>query len=69
MADIADQTKQCHRCGELLIPHRIVWMELNYATGRWHRRAGEVPPEHSHGWFPFGNRCARNQLQENRQVG
>lgn len=54
---------RCERCGERLAESRIAWLELNRATGRYHK-PGEVPPEESQGGFAFGKRCAAKQLAE-----
>lgn len=52
----------CIRCGEKLDPKKMVWLELNQVTGRYHK-PGEVPEDKSQGAFEFGAACARRVLK------
>jgi hypothetical protein len=46
----------CERCGEVLKPNRIVWLELSQNKGKYYTT---LPEGHiSQGAFPFGKRCA-----------
>lgn len=53
----ASYPQHCERCGKLLDNERIVWLELNQNSGRYHED-GMVPEEESQGSFPFGPDCA-----------
>jgi hypothetical protein len=53
----------CTCCGQKLNPKRVVWLELNFATGRY-SKPGECPEAESQGAFPFGAACARNTLRQ-----
>jgi hypothetical protein len=53
---------KCERCGETLEPKRIKWLELSNTNGNYYV---ELPKGHeSQGSFPFGIKCATNQLNE-----
>lgn len=49
---------RCERCGEVLHPDRIVWIELSSTDARFYPNG--IPVGHvSQGEFPFGSDCAR----------
>ena len=57
----------CERCGEQLVPDRIVWLELNGKTHRFERATkSTISEEDSQGCFPYGSTCARKVLKEQR---
>ncbi len=55
---------RCERCGEILNPERVVWLELSQTDGNYYV---EVPGGHtSQGGFSFGQACAKTQLAETK---
>lgn len=46
------------RCCEKPLARRIAWLEFDQRDNTFHDH-GDVPTEHSQGWFPFGLTCAR----------
>lgn len=52
----------CTRCGEPLNPDKMVWLELNWETGKY-AAVGMVPEDQSQGRFPFGAACARRVMK------
>jgi hypothetical protein len=44
-------------CCDRPLKARAAWLELDQRTFTYHDR-GDVPPERSQGWFPFGLTCA-----------
>lgn len=54
---------KCERCGEVLQPERVVWLELSITDGKYYFT---LPEDHeSQGGFAFGSTCARKQIEEN----
>ena len=53
---------QCTRCGEWLHSNRVTWLELDKRSGLYWPTDGQVGPENSQGWFPFGTACAKTQI-------
>jgi len=57
---------KCERCGEILIPNRVKWLELSQTDGNYYV---EIPKGHiSQGAFSFGTTCATIQLKETIQI-
>jgi len=55
---------RCERCGEVLNPKRVVWLELSNTDGRYYKK---IPENHvSQGAFTFGRSCSVNELKETR---
>lgn len=54
---MAGDMQHCTRCGERLVPNRVVWLELSTVTGKYSETP--LPPAESQGWFPFGMSCAK----------
>lgn len=55
----------CERCGEILNPKRIKWLELSITDGNYYET---LPENHeSQGAFPFGSACALKQISETIQ--
>lgn len=53
---------QCERCGEILNPKTVKWLELSNTDGRYYP---SIPDDHiSQGLFSFGRACAKTQLKE-----
>jgi hypothetical protein len=62
-------TPICQRCGEVLVPERVVWLELSNTDGNYYKidelTQRSIPEGHiSQGAFPFGSTCAKKQLKE-----
>jgi hypothetical protein len=58
------ETIKCERCGEVLNPKRIKWLELSNTDGNYYL---EIPKGHqTQGGFPFGSTCWTEQLNETR---
>lgn len=58
-------TTYCTRCGERLKNEKgVVWLELNFRTGRYSDET--VPPAESQGAFPFGSACAKTTVKESQ---
>jgi len=54
---------RCERCGEILQPERVMWLELSNTDGRYYYCG--FPIGHlSQGSFPFGVICAQIQILE-----
>ena len=58
---------RCQRCGKALKPGEHVWLELNTFTLEYHK-PGDVLPEESQGLFPFGKRCAKLAVAQERPL-
>lgn len=55
----------CERCGEILKPQRIVWLELSNTDGFYYK---DIPKGHvSQGVFPFGSHCAKKELKRQNE--
>lgn len=53
---------KCERCGEVLNPKKVKWLELSTTDGNFYV---ELPKGHeSQGAFSFGTVCATNQINE-----
>jgi hypothetical protein len=48
-------------CCERRLSGKAAWLELDQRTDTFHDH-GNVPPELSQGWFPFGMTCAKRKL-------
>jgi hypothetical protein len=56
---------RCEKCGEVLKPKNIKWLELSITDGNYYT---ELPKGHeSQGAFPFGTTCATSQIKETIQ--
>jgi hypothetical protein len=44
-------------CCERPLKGKVAWLELDQRSDTYHD-LGDVPPELSQGWFPFGITCA-----------
>jgi hypothetical protein len=53
---------RCAHCDRPL-KGKVVMLELDQRDDSYHDR-GDVPAEHSQGWFPFGFACARKVTAE-----
>ena len=52
----------CTRCGEILDPKRIQWLEFSQTDSCYY---STLPSTHtSQGAFPFGQQCARQAVQD-----
>lgn len=51
------------QCCERELKNMVAWLELDQRNNTYHDR-GDVPPENSQGWFPFGLTCADRALKE-----
>jgi hypothetical protein len=60
--DMPEHNRFCTCCMRSL-KGRVAWLELDQRTNTYHDR-GDVPPEKSQGFFPFGMSCARTKLKE-----
>jgi hypothetical protein len=53
---------KCERCGQVLNPKKIKWLELSNTDGNYYV---EIPKGHiSQGSFSFGTDCATEQIRE-----
>ena len=60
------QVIRCERCGEILIPERVKWLELSITDGNYYET---IPEGHeSQGGFTFGSTCAKKQIQETNEI-
>ena len=55
----------CTCCDRDLTGHAVRMLELDQRTNTYHD-FGDVPPEESQGWFPFGLKCAKRKLVKHR---
>lgn len=55
-----DDGERCSRCDREL-KSECVMLELDRRDNSYHQR-GDVPPDQSQGWFPFGKDCAERIL-------
>jgi hypothetical protein len=54
------QQIRCERCGEVLKPDKVVWLEHSNTNGKYYRK---LPPGHiSQGSFAFGATCAKKEV-------
>jgi hypothetical protein len=60
--NIHPHERYCTLCKKPLSA-KAAWLELDQRTNRYHD-AGDVPPELSQGWFPFGLTCAKRLLKQ-----
>ncbi len=64
---MADENEHCTRCNAILDPDKSVWLELSWKTGKYSDPEKiSIPAQESQGGFPFGETCARHQLQHNK---
>lgn len=54
----------CSCCGRPLNPKTLVWLELNFKTGKWTKNEGECHSGESQGWHVFGSACAKRTLRD-----
>lgn len=57
----ADQ-RYCTCCERDLSGHAFRWLELDQRASTYHD-IGDVPPNNSQGWFPFGLTCAKKLVK------
>ena len=58
------QIIRCERCGEILKPETVVWLELSITDGKYYP-VNKFPEGHkSQGGFSFGKACAKIELKE-----
>lgn len=60
---------KCERCGEILNPDKVVWLELSNTDDLYYEikdlSEKSIPEGHiSQGCFPFGSKCAKKQIKE-----
>lgn len=65
--DLPRGNRECTCCGKML-KGKVAWLELDQRTDTYHDD-GDVPPEQSQGWFPFGVTCATNLIKAHAQHG
>lgn len=64
-----NEKHQCARCNEFLKTDRIVWLELSFATGLYHRpEENAIPMNESQGLHPFGADCAKIMLAKGKEI-
>ena len=57
---------RCERCGEVLLPEKVKWLELSITDGNYYET---IPEGHkSQGGFAFGSICAKKQIQETSEI-
>lgn len=56
----------CQRCGDLLDPKKMVWLELDQRTNTY--TSGPVPENVSQGCFTFGRACAKRAEADHKKV-
>ena len=61
-SELESKERYC-TCCERRIARQFAWLELDQRTDSYHDH-GDVPPEQSQGWFPFGMTCAKNLLAQ-----
>ena len=59
-SELGESERYCTCCRRPL-KAKVAWLELDQRTDTYHDR-GNVPPDKSQGWFPFGISCARTLL-------
>lgn len=52
-------------CCERELTAAFRWLEMDQRTWTYHDD-GDVPPEKSQGWFPFGLTCAKKLVAKHR---
>jgi hypothetical protein len=58
------ETIRCERCGEVLNPKMVKWLELSNTDGNYYKK---IPQGHeSQGGFPFGKTCEIKQINETK---
>lgn len=56
---------KCERCGDVLNPKRVKWLELSVTDGNYYDANNGIPTGHkSQGAFPFGTECATAELHQ-----
>lgn len=53
----------CERCGEILKPNNIVWLELEQENGLYFEKNKFPVNGKSQGLFTFGKTCAKNIIK------
>lgn len=56
--ELSEGERYCTCCKRDLSGHAFRWLELDQRDQTYHDR-GDVPPDKSQGWFPFGLQCAK----------
>ena len=64
---LAVGNRSCTCCDRDLTGHAIRMLELDQRTDTYHDFGG-VPADRSQGWFPFGLKCARKQIEKARKA-
>lgn len=54
-------------CCEKKLGKTADWLELDQRTDTY-TDSGDVPEEHSQGWFPFGPTCARKLRKAHQEA-
>lgn len=55
---------RCEKCNEILNHKNVKWLEFSQTDGNYYMPEN-FPKHHiSQGSFSFGNKCAKNQLNE-----
>lgn len=67
-SELSPSERYCTCCGRELSGHAFRWLELDQRTNTYHDR-GDVAPEKSQGWFPFGLTCAKKLTRSEKQYG
>lgn len=53
---------KCEKCGEVLDPKKVKWLELSETDGHYYT---QIPKSHtSQGAFSFGTTCATNEIKK-----
>jgi len=60
-SDLAEAERYCTCCKRDLSGHAVRMLELDQRAGEYHD-IGDVPDDHSQGWFPFGLGCAKKAV-------
>jgi hypothetical protein len=67
LKDLKTESRFC-TCCEKRLRGRFAWLEKDcLVAGRYYANAGEVAPERSQGWFPFGMTCAKKVSHANER--
>lgn len=65
-SELEEGADRCTCCDRKL-KGKVAWLEYDQRAEAYHDR-GDVPPEKSQGWFPFGMTCARKLLAEEKSA-
>lgn len=64
-SDLGHGSQYCTCCERELTGRAVRMLELDQRTQTYHD-LGDVPPDRSQGWFPFGLKCAKNQIAQHK---